>query len=293
MRDVDGLRAAILEWGAAARRDLPWRRTRDPWAILVSELMLQQTQVARVVPRYRELLERFPTPAHCAAAPVAAVIEAWAGLGYNRRAVSLHRIARIVTIEHGGRLPATIAGLEALPGVGPYTARAVMTFAHETDVGVVDTNVTRLLARWRGGPLTPREAQELADQLVPPGRAWAWNQALFDLGSAICTSRDPVCGLCPVRTFCAWQGRDADPAPGSTRQGRFEGSDRQGRGRLVEALRAGPVTDGRLAEVMGWPGDPARALRVARALVAEGLASHDGTRWELPEVASHDGARPA
>ncbi len=282
--DVEGLRAAVLGWAESSRRDLPWRRTRDPWAILVSELMLQQTQVARVVPRYQAFLERFPTPPDCAVAPAGEVIDAWAGLGYNRRAVNLHRAAAVVTAEHGGRLPQSLAELQALPGIGPYTARAVLVFAHEADVGVVDTNVARLLARWTGEALPPRRAQELADQLVPPGRAWSWNQGLFDLGSAVCTARRPACDHCSASRFCAWRGRGRDPASPSPRQPAFEGSDRQGRGRLVDALRGAPVAASELAGVMGWPDDPDRARRVAATLVADGLAAlTDGGRtWRLP-----------
>jgi A/G-specific adenine glycosylase len=137
------MQEALLGWSEASRRDLPWRRTRDPWEVLVSEAMLQQTQVARVVPRYAAFLERFPTPAACAAAPVADVVRAWAGLGYNRRAVNLHRLATAVVQLHGGRLPADLPGLLALPGVGAYTARAVLAFAFGADVGVLDTNAAR------------------------------------------------------------------------------------------------------------------------------------------------------
>ena len=132
------LQDSLSAWAEDTRRDLPWRRTRDPWAVLVSELMLQQTQVPRVVPRYREFLDRFPTPAAAAAAPVADVVRAWAGLGYNRRAVNLHRAAVEIVVRHGGVLPAGLAELVALPGVGPYTARAVLAFAFEADVGVVE-----------------------------------------------------------------------------------------------------------------------------------------------------------
>jgi A/G-specific adenine glycosylase len=166
------LAGALLGWSEQSRRDLPWRRTRDPWAVLVSELMLQQTQVARVVRIYPGFMARFPDPASCARAPAGAVIEAWSGLGYNRRALNLHRIATTVVDRHGGQLPDTIEGLMALPGVGPYTARAVSVFAFEAECGVVDTNAWRVLARAvAGSRLSGRDAQALADELVPPGRA--------------------------------------------------------------------------------------------------------------------------
>ena len=268
------LQDSLAAWAEDARRDLPWRRTRDPWAVLVSELMLQQTQVPRVVPRYHDFLTRFPTPAVMAAAPVADVVRAWAGLGYNRRAVNLHRAAVEIVERHGGELPATLAGLVALPGVGSYTARAVLAFAFEADVGVVEVNSARVLARAVAGrPLDGADAQALADQLVPSGRGWAWNQAMLDLGATVCTKTAPRCGACPVRSSCVWAARGGpDPAPLGTRQSTFAGSDRQGRGRLVDALRLGPVPLGGLAAAAGWPDDPERARRVAAGLVADGLA---------------------
>ncbi|MCC7069782.1 MAG: A/G-specific adenine glycosylase [Deltaproteobacteria bacterium] len=275
---------SLLGWAARELRVLPWRATRDPWAILVAELMLQQTQVARVAPRYRAFLARFPTPAACARATVGDVVTEWAGLGYNRRAVALHRCARVCVEEHGGALPAALEPLHALPGVGPYTARAILVFAFERDVGVVDTNVGRVLARMRGAPLAPAQAQAAADAAVPRGRAWLWNQALFDLGALTCTKRAPACARCPLRRSCAWRraGCEApDPAVGSAGvsggQSRFEGSDRQGRGRLVDALRArGHVARAALAAAAGWPGDAPRARRVAAGLVKDGLAASDG-----------------
>ena len=297
------LRAALLAWSATARRDLPWRRTRDPWAVVVSEVMLQQTQVTRVVPRYLEFLEQFPTPAACAAAPVADVVRSWAGLGYNRRAVSLRRLATAVVDRHGGCLPPDLGALLALPGIGPYTARAVLTFAFEADVGVVDVNAARVLARVGGRSLTAGEVQARADALVPPGHGWAWNQAVLDLGATVCTKRSPRCGRCPVAAWCGWRtaaatgagaAACADPAEGSAgtggRQSMFAGSDRQGRGRLVQALRHGPVPWEEVAPAMGWPADEGRARRVAATLVADGLADDDGARLCLPGAGAAGGA---
>ena len=283
MAEIVERQRALLAWSERTRRDLPWRRTRDPWAILVSELMLQQTQVPRVVPKYEAFLGRFPTATACAAAPAAAVIESWQGLGYNRRAVNLHRAATVVAEEHGGVLPSDLDGLLALPGIGPYTARAILVFAHERDVGVVDTNVARILARWDGVDLSPKELQGVADRHVPAGEAWAWNQAMFDLGATICRARSVACEACPVASACAWRGLGEDPARAVAKQSKFEGSDRQGRGRLVDALREGPVADADLAPVMGWPDDEARALRVAATLVDDGLAVHSRGRWRLPD----------
>jgi A/G-specific adenine glycosylase len=257
--------------------------------VLVSEVMAQQTGVDRVVPHYERFLARFPTPADCAAAAPGEVVRLWAGLGYNRRAVNLHRCAQLVVERHGGRLPDDLGQLVALPGVGPYTARAVLAFAFEHEVGVVDTNVGRVLARWEGRPLGRAEAQDLADSLVPAGRSWDWNQAVMELGGAVCMRRRPHCDACPVRAGCAWVAAGLappDPADGSagvgTGQPRFDGSDRQGRGRLVEALCRGPVPVDDVAAVTGWADDPARADRVAVGLVADGLAMRDGAMLRLP-----------
>ena len=172
----------LLDWAGPARRDLPWRRTRDPWAVLVSEFMLQQTQVGRVMAPYATFLDRFPTPAACAAAPAADVIRLWAGLGYNRRALLLHRAAGAVMADHRGRLPDRLPELLRLPGVGPYTARAVLAFAFKRDVAVLDSNAQRVLSRALGRAVQQADA----DRLVPSGQGWAWNQAVLDLGATVC-----------------------------------------------------------------------------------------------------------
>lgn len=280
---------AVLAWGDRELRELPWRRTRDPWAVLVSEVMAQQTGVDRVIPHYLRFLQRFPDPATAASAPVGDVVAQWAGLGYNRRAVNLHRCAVNVTEQHRGQVPDDLDELLALPGIGPYTARAVLAFAFERPVGVVDTNVGRVLARWEGRALQRAEAQALADSLVPDGQAWAWNQSLMELGGTVCKRRGPRCAACPVPTDCGWQAvglRGRDPADGSAGvgqgQSRFEGSDRQGRGLLVDALRHRSVGAAELATVMGWPDDPERAARVAAGVVADGLAVQSGDELTLP-----------
>jgi len=280
---------AIEAWGSAdgtsRRPDLPWRRTRDPWSVLVSETLAQQTQLSRVVPAYHRFLAAFPTPEACAEAPLGEVLRAWEGMGYNRRAKHLHAAARIVVDVHGGAVPDDLDRLLALPGVGPYTARAVLAFAFERDVGVVDTNAGRVIARCVAGrAVGAPEAQSFVDAMVPTGGGWSFGQALLDLGATVCTSRDPRCTVCPVRRRCRWaaSGRvPPDPARGSagvsTAQSRFAGSDRQGRGRLVDALRSAAVAAGDVAAATGWPDDPDRARRVADSLVVEGLAVRDAT----------------
>ncbi len=283
--------ADLHTWGDAQRRDLPWRDTRDPWEILVSELMLQQTQVARVVPRWAAFLQLFPTIRAAADAPRSELIRAWQGLGYPRRAVNLHRCAQVVVEEHDGAVPDDLDALLALPGIGPYTARAILAFAFERDVGVVDTNASRFLSRAVVGErLTARTAQTWADVVVPGGTGWAHNQAVLDLGATVCVRRSPRCDDCPIRSRCAWARAgfaEEDPAGRSagapTRQARFDGSDRQGRGRLVAALGSGDVPVDDAARAMGWPDDAARASRVVADLVRDGLVVEDRGMLALPD----------
>mgnify|MGYP001027936146 FL=1 len=269
---MTALTGAVLAWGVPRLRDLPWRHTRDPWEVLVSEVMLQQTQVARVRDRWPRFLARFPTPAACAAAPLADVLREWHGLGYPRRARNLHAAA--AEVVHLGRFPDDLDGLLTLPGVGPYTARAVLAFAFERDAAVVDTNIARIYARLAGRRLTGREVQQHADAALPVGDAWVWNQCLMDLGAVVCRPV-PSCGDCPLADRCAWRGSAdvADPALGSAgvsgRQARFEGSDRQARGRLMAALVEGSLPLAAAAEVMGR--DALAAARLLDGLVADGL----------------------
>ena len=256
--------------------------------MLVSEVMLQQTQVARVLERYPAFLERFPTPAATADEPLGAVLREWQGLGYPRRARNLHAAARRCVELHDGSLPDDLVALEALPGVGAYTARAVLAFAFERDVGVVDTNIARVLARRAGSRLTPREAQRSADEAVPEGDGWEWNQSLMDLGASACRPR-PSCRGCPIE--CAWRvGGYAEPDPAiasahvSRRQAPFVGSDRQARGRLLAALGASDLVDdpATVAAAAGLDGEPVRALDLISALIAEGLVARRDDMLTLP-----------
>jgi A/G-specific adenine glycosylase len=251
--------------------------------------MLQQTQVDRVIGYYEAFLAKFPTATHCARARPGDVVRLWSGLGYNRRALNLHRAARVIADEHGGELPDEERALRALAGVGPYTARAILSFAFERDVAPVDTNVIRVLARCVAGEgVTVAQAQSLADRLLPAGQSWGFNQAMFDLGATICRAAQPACEACPLRSQCHWRRRglsDPDPwraSPSVRPQSSFAGSDRQGRGRLVQALGRGGISAGTLPAACGWPNDAPRAQRIAHSLVAEGFAEWStGARPQL------------
>ena len=241
----------MLGWFREHGRDLPWRRTRDPYAVLVSEVMLQQTQVDRVLPYYERFLRRFPTVSALAAAPAAEVIRIWSGLGYNRRAVNLQRTARAVVEQMSGHFPADPDALKKLPGIGPYTAGAIAAFAHERDVVFADTNMRRVISRVVfGTELAPeRQVLQAAAELLPPGHGWEWNQALIEFGALHCTARRPACVVCPLQGACS-----AFPAIQMTMSDKrrravshpaqpFEQSSRYYRGRVVEALRAIPEAE--------------------------------------------------
>jgi A/G-specific adenine glycosylase len=240
--------------------------------------MLQQTQVDRVVPHYERFIDAYPTPAACATSGSAEVVRRWSGLGYNRRALNLHRAATTIVERHHGRVPSDEEALLALPGVGVYTARAVRSFGFGHDVAAVDTNGVRVLARAvAGSRLTPTAAFDLGDRLVPRSSSWEFNQSMFDLGATVCAAR-PDCARCPLRRQCVWRRRGGGDPWRDSQAGRpqsaFSGSDRQGRGRLLEALRNGDVPADGIAGACGWPDDVTRAERIAAALVQEGFA-----RW--------------
>ncbi|MGH7335812.1 MAG: A/G-specific adenine glycosylase [Candidatus Rokuibacteriota bacterium] len=209
LRTIRAFQRRLLAWYAVHGRDLPWRRTREPYRILVSEIMLQQTQVERVLPKYRQFLRRFPTLRSLAAADVSEVRRLWYPLGYNIRPLRLHMIAREALARYGGRLPEDAQGLRRLPGVGRYTAGAMLAFAYGRDTPLLDTNVRRVLTRVflgarAGRPLRgDRALWDLAGTLVPSGHGYDFNQALMDFGATWCTSRRPRCGPCPLRRLCA------------------------------------------------------------------------------------------
>ena len=228
---MTGRSAALLSWYRTSHRPLPWRATSDPYRILVSEVMLQQTQAARVVPAYERFLERFPTASALAAAPLGDVLDAWQGLGYPNRARRLREAAALVT---GGGWPATAAGLEALPGVGPYTAAAVASFAFGARAAALDTNARRVLGRWHGRPLSGADLKQVGAAELPDDAA-AWNQAVMELGATLCRPRAPRCAECPVATWCADPGVYVPPP----RQARYRGSLRQVRGDVLRSLSGG------------------------------------------------------
>ncbi len=283
-----GFRRELMRWyRAVGRHELPWRLTRDPYAVLVSEVMLQQTQVARVLPYYQEWLERWPTFDALAQASAAEVIRAWRGLGYNRRGLNLHRLATVVANEHGGQIPADRAALRGLPGIGPYTASALLSFAFEQPVPVADTNIARVAARAVLGAANQRElppgplAEALAC-LLPRREVRDHNLAMMDLGAMVCGARTPVCGSCPVASHCAWlaSGKPEStlrraPAP------KFESTARFARGRIIDALREAPATAAELAANL-----PARhrgtVATYLSSLERDGLVVRDGEAWRLP-----------
>jgi len=281
--------AEVTRWYEHAARDLPWRRPgTSPWAVLVSEVMLQQTPVARVLPAYEQWLERWPRPADLAAAAPGEAVRAWGRLGYPRRALRLHAAATAVVERYGGELPETVPELLALPGVGDYTARAVASFAHRQRHPVVDTNVRRVVARAVEGvadaPVLRRDLPVVLALLPEDGeRAATASVAFMELGALVCTSRAPRCPACPLLDRCAWvlAGRPALDAPVRRPQA-YAGTDRQVRGRLLAVLRDAtePVAADVLAQVWDEPVQRARALD---GLVADGLVDPlpDG-RYALP-----------
>ena len=245
--------ARLLAWYELVKRPLPWRATRDPYALLVSEVMLQQTQAARVVPFYEAFLARFPDAQTLAAAETGEVLAAWSGLGYNRRALALQRAARHVA-AHGWP-----EDLMELPGVGAYTAAAVGSFAWDRQEAAVDTNVRRVLARHDGVDRPPRELAARASALVPTGRAATFNQAMMELGATVCRPRRPECGACPVSDGCSGGALAVRPRP----RERFEDTDRWARGRIVAALVAGDPPPAL---------EPVRRARAEAGLIRDGLA---------------------
>jgi len=282
----------VSAWFGANGRDLPWRRPGfSAWGTLVSEVMLQQTPVARVIPRLERWLERWPTPADLAAVPSGEAVREWDRLGYPRRAINLHAAAVAITERHGGVVPEDVDALLALPGIGDYTARAVAVFAYGHRHPVVDTNVRRVLARAVDGqaepapPSTRRDLAAMAEQLPddPPGARLA-NAAIMELGAIVCTARVPRCGACPIADRCAWRaaGYPDYLGPRKAVQKRFEGSDRQVRGLIMAELRASDVPVA-LPELLPVWADVAQFERALAGLLADGLIVRFEEAFALPE----------
>lgn len=305
------IHGVLLEWFAGYGRDLPWRHTRDPYRIMVSEIMLQQTQVDRVIPKYLAFLELFPSLDALAVAPTAEVIRAWAGLGYNRRAVNMQRAARAVLEAYSGQFPRDMAELLKLPGIGPYTAGAIACFAFEQDVAFIDTNIRRVVQRLFVGPEESGAAGEarllaIARDAVPTGQGWAWNQTIMELGALICTAAAPSCWRCPVQAHCrAYAARraadeqlfsgESAPMPqrvrrvAERRESAYSGSNRFYRGRAIEALRqlapgeALPlVALGRQLKDSFSEDDMPWLRTLVDALARDGLLALDDERARLP-----------
>ncbi|GAA3667934.1 A/G-specific adenine glycosylase [Arthrobacter ginkgonis] len=307
---LGGLHRRVTDWFAVNARDLPWRRPEcTPWGVMVSEFMLQQTPVVRVLPVWEEWMERWPEPADLAAEPAGEALRAWGRLGYPRRALRLHGAAQRIVEDHGGRVPSAHADLLALPGVGAYTAAAISCFAFGSPETVVDTNIRRVHARLVSGRALPEPTYtaaeaRLAEALMPPqghdgGRlANAWNAAVMELGALVCTARSPRCQQCPVADACAWV-EAGQPEPHYVPKGQpWAGTDRQVRGAFMAVLREsdGPVPRAQLLGISGQvsateQADPALAaawkrltglsaaaeqrLRCLDGLLADGLA-HEG-----------------
>lgn len=286
----------LTSWFAEYQRALPWRNPpRDPWAVLVSEVMLQQTPVNRVLPAWQKWLARWPTPSDLASEPAGEAVVMWGRLGYPRRALRLHAAATEIRDRHQGVLPTDHATLLSLPGVGDYTAAAIIAFAYRRRIAVLDTNVRRVLARvWHGraypktGSATQAERDELSAALPPSGEAAAvLSEAIMELGALVCTARNPACEECPLNRSCAWfaAGRPENAAP-PTRQAPFAGSDREVRGRILQLVRSTPAGVLQAEIDLVWP-NATQLKRAQTSLLADGLLVTDTAgRYALPGAGS-------
>ena len=285
------LHRPVLEWYAGHARDLPWRRPEaTPWAVMVSEFMLQQTPVARVLPVFESWMSVWPTPGALAAAPSGEAVRAWGRLGYPRRALRLHEAARAIADRHGGEVPGTEKELRALPGIGAYTAAAVACFAYGRLTVVVDTNVRRVLVRTllgeaQAAPALTRTERDLAVAALPEdgNDAVVWNVAAMELGALVCTARAPMCDECPVADLCAWNRAGRPAYTGPVRRGQaWHGTDRQARGVLLGGLRAAPEPVSAAELAQAWPAEQQR-MRCLDSLVADGLVEPlVDERYRLP-----------
>ena len=279
---LESIQAAVLDWYAVHARELAFRGTKDPWAILVSEVIAQQTQAARAAEAWTRLMALYPTPASMAAASSADVIRAWRGLGYNRRALALHRAARLIVDDHAGRVPSSLDALMALPGIGPYTARAVLAIAFDQPVAALDVNIRRVLGRaFELDAVARARRQAAADGFVPADRAAAWTHALMDVGAAFCRPREPRCDACPLARFCPAAGSPGIAAGARRAAPPFESTTRWLRGRILDRLRDAPDRAWvRFDHPIGNHALDA-VLAALAALSSEGMLTLDGNRAKL------------
>lgn len=283
---MSSLHQPVLAWYKKNKRDLPWRNT-DAWGVLVSEIMLQQTPVARVLPVYNEWMKRWPTPAALAAASPAQVITAWGRLGYPRRALRLHECARVISTQYKGRIPETQSELRELPGIGDYTSAAIIAFAFDGRSLVLDINIRRVFARVIDGVEVPTTAPTKSERvgrekLIPLKNPHLWAAATMELGALICTAKNPKCGQCPLADQCIWRSLDYPLSDQPKRTQSWHGTDRQCRGVIVQALRENSALKKR--EIMELWDVPSQVEKALLTLLEDGLViEQKGQRFSLPQ----------
>jgi A/G-specific adenine glycosylase len=283
---MSSLHQPVLAWYKKNKRDLPWRNT-DAWGVLVSEIMLQQTPVARVLPIYIEWMKRWPTPEALAAATPAQIITAWGRLGYPRRALRLHECAKVISTQYKGRIPETEFELRELPGIGDYTSAAIIAFAFEGRSLVLDINIRRVFARVIDGVEVPTAAptkseRQEREKLIPSKNPHVWAAATMELGALICTAKNPHCGQCPLADQCIWRSLDYPLSDQPKRTQSWHGTDRQCRGVIVQALRENPALSKR--EIMQLWDVPSQVEKALLTLLEDGLVvAQKGQRFSLPQ----------
>jgi A/G-specific adenine glycosylase len=283
---MSSLHQPVLAWYKKNKRDLPWRNT-DAWGVLVSEIMLQQTPVARVLPIYIEWMKRWPTPEALAAATPAQIITAWGRLGYPRRALRLHECAKVISKQYRGRIPETESELRELPGIGDYTSAAIIAFAFEGRSLVLDINIRRVFARVIDGVEVPTAAptkseRQEREKLIPVKNAHVWAAATMELGALICTAKNPQCGQCPLADQCIWRSLDYPLSDQPKRTQSWHGTDRQCRGVIVQALRENPALSKR--EIMQLWDVPSQVEKALLTLLEDGLVvAQKRERFSLPQ----------
>lgn len=283
---MSSLHQPVLAWYKKNKRDLPWRST-DAWGVLVSEIMLQQTPVARVLPVYNEWMKRWPTPAALAAATPAQVITAWGRLGYPRRALRLHECAKVISTQYKGKIPTTQSELRELPGVGDYTSAAIIAFAFEGRSLVLDINIRRVFARVIDGIEVPTAAptkseRQEREKLIPTKNPHVWAAATMELGALICTAKNPKCGQCPLADQCIWRSLDYPLSDQPKRTQSWHGTDRQCRGVIVQALRENPALSKK--QIMQLWDVPSQVEKALLTLLEDGLlVEQKGQRFSLPQ----------